>query len=59
MADSARVSAVDDDPIVVTQQSVARKLREGMLDVLGDYLTAMTGVFSYGGRCPSQNVYLV
>ena len=28
-------------------------------DVLGDYLTAMTGVFSYGGRHPSQNVYLV
>ena len=28
------------------------------LDVLGDYLTAMTGVFSYGGRRPSQNVYL-
>ena len=31
----------------------------GILDVLGDYLTAMTGVFSYGGRRPSQNVYLV
>ena len=30
-----------------------------ILDVLGDYLTAMTGVFSYGGRRPSQNVYLV
>ena len=30
----------------------------GILDVLGDYLTAMTGVFSYGGRRPSQNVYL-
>ena len=28
LADSARVSAVDDDPIVVTEQSVARKLRE-------------------------------
>ena len=33
--------------------------RSGILDVLGDYLTAMTGVFSYGGRRPSQNVYLV
>ena len=32
--------------------------RSGILDVLGDYLTAMTGVFSYGGRRPSQNVYL-
>ena len=31
---------------------------DGILDVLGDYLTAMTGVFSYGGRRPSQNVYL-
>ena len=31
----------------------------GIMDVLGDYLTAMTGVFSYGGRRPSQNVYLV
>ena len=30
-----------------------------ILDVLGDYLTAMAGVFSYGGRRPSQNVYLV
>ena len=28
LADSARVSAVDYDPIVVTEQSVARKLRE-------------------------------
>ena len=28
LADSARVSADDDDPIVVTEQSVARKLRE-------------------------------
>ncbi|XP_066024381.1 uncharacterized protein [Pocillopora verrucosa] len=28
LADSARVSAVDDDPIVVTEQSVVRKLRE-------------------------------
>ena len=28
LADSARVSAVDDDPIVVTEQSVTRKLRE-------------------------------
>ena len=26
-------------------------------DLLGDYLTAMAGVFSYGGRRPSQNVY--
>ena len=33
--------------------------RSRILDVLGDYLTAMTGVFSYGGRRPSQNVYLV
>ena len=33
--------------------------RSGILDVLGDYLTAMTGVFSYGGRRSSQNVYLV
>ena len=32
--------------------------RSGILDVLGDYLTAMTGVFSYGGRRPSLNVYL-
>ena len=31
----------------------------GILDVLVDYLTAMTGVFSYGGRRPCQNVYLV
>ena len=31
----------------------------GMLDVFCDYLTAVTGVFSYGGRRPSQNVYLV
>ena len=31
----------------------------GILDVFCDYLTAMTGVFSYGGRRPSQNVYLV
>ena len=28
-----------------------------MLDLLGDYLTAMAGVFSYGGRRPSQKVY--
>ena len=28
-------------------------------EVVGDNLTAMTGVFSYGGRRPSQNVYLV
>ena len=33
--------------------------RSGILDVLGDHLTAMTGVFSYGGRRPSQNIYLV
>ena len=33
--------------------------RSGIRDVLGDYLTAMAGVFSYGGRRPSQNVYLV
>ena len=33
--------------------------RSGILDVFCDYLTAMTGVFSYGGRRPSQNVYLV
>ena len=32
--------------------------RSGILDVLGDFLTAMTGGFSYGGRRPSQNVYL-
>ena len=30
-----------------------------IMDVFCDYLTAMTGVFSYGGRRPSQNVYLV
>ena len=31
----------------------------GILDVFCDYITAMTGVFSYGGRRPSQNFYLV
>ena len=31
----------------------------GILDVFCDYLTAMTGVFSYGGRGPSQNFYLL
>ena len=31
----------------------------GILDVFCDYLTAMTGVFSYGGRRLSQNFYLV
>ena len=31
----------------------------GIFDVFCGYLTAMTGVFSYGGRRPSQNVYLV
>ena len=33
--------------------------QSGILDVFCDYLTAMTGVFSYGGRRPSQNFYLV
>ena len=31
----------------------------GILDVFCDYLTAMRDVFSYGGRRPSQNFYLV
>ena len=31
----------------------------GIQDVFCDYWTAMTAVFSYGGRRPSQNVYLV
>ena len=31
----------------------------GILDVFCDYLTAMTRVFSYGARRPSQNFYLV
>ena len=33
--------------------------RSGILDVFCDFLTAMTGVFSYGGRRPSENFYLV
>ena len=37
----------------------AKTGRSGILDVFCDYLTAMTGVFSYGGRRPSQNVDLV
>ena len=31
----------------------------GILDVFCDYLTVMTGVFSYGGRHPRQNFYQV
>ena len=31
-----------------------QEIRDG-----GCHLVAMTGVFSYGGRRPSQNVYLV
>ena len=31
----------------------------GIVDVFYDYLTAMTGVFSYGERRPNQNLYLV
>ena len=36
LADSARVSANDDDPIVVTEQSVARKLREVSTSLASD-----------------------
>ena len=43
----------------VTKGELSIAELSGILDVLGDYLTAMTGVFSYGGRRPSQNVYLV
>ena len=38
---------------------LSKKGLSGILDVFCDYLTAMTCVFSYGGRRPSQNYNLV
>ena len=52
-------SSVTSSPMRTNGAQYFTALKSGILDVLGDYLTAMTGVFSYGGRRPSQNVYLV